>query len=440
MKHEDVEKQLENYKNKIENISIPEKLLDEAIEKGMKQHKESKVSKKKRRYYLPKWTWAAIIILLAGCVWTVYLIDPVFLRGNPSWESAMQNEYYHEINFTEKKEGINFTLHGVMMDEKNIVSFITIETENKVDYASIGKIQLFDQQGKELIFNGSYGPIDDDDGTKKKRFRHTVDAQISSEDTLKNGLRIEMDVHVQEEGVDENVETFSVPIEVEQIKLAKKQQYEVNETIEIDGQKITIEKIVMYPTRAEVHIVLDSTNTKDILDYTNLQLEDGKGKIWGKVSNGVVNMMDEKEPHKDILYLESSYFEVPEQLFMTLSKVQAVNKNEREIIYSMDEGKIIQAPDNGKLIESVFVEDKSLVFAINTPSEEDFPFGMFSHVLDEQGKELELYSSFNSIRNGKGYYGVELKDFDTLKGNIYIPVQYYPTFLEAEKEIKLQIK
>ena len=91
-----------------------------------------------------------------------------------------------------------------------------------------------------------------------------------------------MDVLFQGETI-----SFSLPFELkENVKQGK--TIVLNEEVEIESQKITIKEITIYPLRVAVNIAFDEANSKEILGFEDMRLEDENGEVWGSIRNGSI--------------------------------------------------------------------------------------------------------------------------------------------------------
>ena len=116
----------------------------------------------------------------------------------------------------------------------------------------------------------------------------------------------------------------------------------VNETVSIEGQKITIKQIEISPIKVGVHVHVDPSNTKEIFGFEDLRLIDDKGEIWSSITNGLI--ASGTSEYGKVYYLQSNYFEQPQGLTLTFNKLQAMDKNEAYVVIDTDKGIILEQP------------------------------------------------------------------------------------------------
>ena len=63
-------------------------------------------------------------------------------------------------------------------------------------------------------------------------------------------------------------------------------EYDLNKIVEIDGQRITIKKVKVYPTRIGVDIETAIENSKTLFTFEDLRFENENGDVWAGVTNG----------------------------------------------------------------------------------------------------------------------------------------------------------
>lgn len=93
-----------------------------------------------------------------------------------------------------------------------------------------------------------------------------------------NSIPEVLNLSIEFKGLKYNTFNFSIHIDKNKFK-GLKEVYAVNRTMEIDGQKITFEKVIIYPTRIALYIHYDPLNSKKILGYPDIGIVDEKGDI-----------------------------------------------------------------------------------------------------------------------------------------------------------------
>src|SRR5690606_12970855 len=103
--------------------------------------------------------------------------------------------------------------------------------------------------------------------------------------------------------------------------------YSLEQEVQIDGQKFTVDEIVIHPLRTEVTISLNPANSMKILQFEDMRLEDENSEVWGSILNGLTSTW-ENDGQSTTYLLQSNYFEQPEGLYLRINSVQALSNDE----------------------------------------------------------------------------------------------------------------
>ncbi len=141
---------------------------------------------------------------------------------------------------------------------------------------------------------------------------------------------------------DENETTFEVPFTLTK-PIAQSKHFELNQTVEIDGQKLLVESLKISPLRAEFKVTADPNNTMQILNIMDLKLLDENGEEWGKISNGVSGFGGFREETNSI-FIQSNYFREVEKLTLVIDKVEALPKGEDYIEIDFLKREVLKNP------------------------------------------------------------------------------------------------
>ncbi|MGD6831041.1 DUF4179 domain-containing protein [Sutcliffiella halmapala] len=430
------EEQLNHLKQDYENIPVSLDSLDKAIMAGFNRAKaeERKPTRKKKGFY----SLLAVALLLLGLFSTIR-VSPAFasyISGIPGMEkivelirddkgrmAAVEHQYFQEIGVSDENGSLQVTIDGAISDEMGIVLFYTLESDKKIKEIMIDKVNIKAQNGIPLDEASiSYGkPHYSDEG--KHSFSGTIEYFFEAPLTAKEYV---VDLEVKGE-------QFSLPFTLNEFKAKK--EYPVNQTLELEGEKINIEKVTIYPLRAAVHLKMDPNNKKQILHLDDLRLVDENNEVWGKISNGITQSGD-KDSEQEI-YLQSNYFKEPKELYLVLNNAQAIEKDNATVIVDTEKLEILKQPA-GNNLENVRKENGELVFDLRTKKE--FNYFIFSKVIDAQGKELDLSTTSMSAFYEKGVsrIGMDLPAITSSQNPITIELAFYPQWIKGKEKIKVK--
>lgn len=430
------EEQLNHLKQEFENIPISLDSLDKAIMTGFNRAKteERKHSRKMKGFY----SFLIAALLLIGLFSTIR-VSPAFasyISGIPGMEkivelirddkgrmAAVEHQYYQEIGVSDKNGSMRVTIDGAISDEMGIVLFYTLESDNKIKEITIDEVNIKSHNGIPLdVASISFGtPHNSEEG--EHSFSGAIEYFFEAPLTTKAYVA---DLEVKGK-------KFSLPFKLNEFKVKK--EYPVNQTLELEGEKINVEKVTIYPLRAAVHLKMDPNNKRQILHLDDLRLVDENNEVWGKISNGITGLGD-KDSEQEI-YLQSNYFTEPKELYLVLNNAQAIEKDNATVIVDTEKLEILKQPA-GSNLDNVRKEHGELVFDLRTQKE--FNYSIFSKVIDAQGKELEISSTSMSSFYEKGVrrMGINMPTITSSQNPITIELAFYPQWIKGKDKIKVK--
>lgn len=433
------EKMLGEMKNNLDSIPIPISQLDQAILFGFQNAKHQERNPKKRIWILSSLAAAILLIAFLSVIRVspafAYYISSIpvmekivkFIRHDKGLMSAVENDYAQEINVTKEKNGLKVTIDSAIADENGLVVFYTIESKNKQKTFDMEEVELKSGDGVNFTTNTfSYSNHNSFDEPKKK-------VSNSLEFFFQEPLKTKKFVMNMMVSTDEQIESFKIPFSIEK-PIKTKKSFDLNETVLVEGQKITIKNVTIYPLRVAVHVVMDPTNRKKLFAFEDLRLVDENGESWTKISNGTTASF--LNDHEQILYLQSNYFREAKELYLAFSKIQAVDKDEAYVLVDTNKQQILKQPKGNILsLSDEKMEHNDLVFALNV--KEDFHYHIFNSIRDVNGKDIFVGTSYSSYtEDHKQLMGVTLPDHYT--NPLRLEMSFYPTWIEGDVKIRIQ--
>ncbi|MEH7334658.1 DUF4179 domain-containing protein [Neobacillus drentensis] len=435
------EAKLTEYRNQYDNITISMEKLDGAILAGFQKAKAEKKRKTRRK----KWsfTLAAAAIIFIG-FFTSIRLSPAFadyitvlpgmeklvelIRNDKGKMLAIENDYYEKLGVSQQKDGMKFTIDGVIADENDLVVFYTIHSKENIEDYPIEEPRLFGSDGKELNFGlgGGNGKLHKTSGGENV---YTGNVDFSFEKPLKeNKFKLSIKINSDKD------KSFSLPFELKN-DIQKKKTYILNKTFSIEGQKITFLETDVYPVKVAVHVKMDPHNTKKLLNFDDIRLVDENGETWNKISDGVT--ASKISDDEAILYLQSNYFREPKELYLAINKIQAVEKEEANVIVNTQTKQILKQP-KGDRFSDLVVEGNRILFKMRT--EKEFNYGLFNTAWDHNGNEITIpeTSMASGLKGGKAEFGVTIPGLKNEMSPISLQLEFFPSWIEGN--MKVQIK
>ncbi|MFF2874985.1 DUF4179 domain-containing protein [Gottfriedia sp. NPDC057991] len=432
------ENELKRWKEKYENFELPIDEIDEAIQIGFQKAKETKlVTKPKRKYRI--WSFVAAAILLLGLL-TSIRVSPTFadyltkvpgmekivelIRDDKGLISAVENKYAQEIGISQEKSGIKVTVDSVIADEQGMVIFYTIDANEPQHNLNIKEVNLKPSNGEELPEHSSSVslPVEDELNTYTGRIEYFFDKANEQHD-------FNLDLKIKS---NETLEQFSIPFTIKNLEKTK-QIYELNKTVIIEGQKITIKKVTIYPLRVAVQVEMDPRNSKKILDFSDIKLVDQNGEVWSKITNGTT--AKHISDNERIVYLQSNYFKDPKELYLVINKLQAVDKDKDYILLDTEKQQILQQP-NGNFLTDFKKEGSVLKFTLNTKKE--FHYSIVGSIYDANGKEVQTSSESQEYYDGgRQEIGITISS-KNYTNPLKLKLAFYPEYIQGDAKIRIK--
>ncbi|WP_042357084.1 DUF4179 domain-containing protein [Bacillus rubiinfantis] len=436
------EKEEKELKNLYDNIQVPIELLDKAIFTGLEKAKaEEKQQQTRRRKWLVLSTTVAVILI---GFFTSVRLSPAFahyISAFPGMEKvieliaadkgrmqAVENDYYQKVDVSQEKNGLKFTVDGVIADENGLVLFYTVSSKEKQTRFETGDVQLSSLDGGNLDLSSTLtGGVT---YTDKGENSHSDMYEFYFKTPLK-AKKLELKAFAKGNS---QKEEFTLRFELNK-ELQPKKAYVINKTVEIEGQKILFEKAEVYPLRVAIHLKMDPKNTKKLLNFDDIRLVDEHGETWNKISNGITaNPISADET---IIYLQSNYFREPQELYLVLNKIQAVDKGEAFVVVDTKTQQIQKQP-KGNHLRNLRIEGNELIFDLHT--EKRFSAFPFSTIKDASGREIQSDHGFTREGDQKGIttFGVGIPQLEKQQNQLSLELSYYPIWIKGNEKVKIK--
>lgn len=304
---------------------------------------------------------------------------------SPSLRAMVQNDFIQPVNLTDEDGGASMTIHYLAYDGVQVHLFYTAtyngsdQVEVHPNYALPGGETL-----EGISYSSGMPPA-------KGELGH-MDLQLYRRE-LPSDLKLEVELYPRGGGEntpapsaqDSAAEWFNpdgeareTPVAVLEFDLhfearfiAAKRTYTPNAQVEIDGQTVVLEKVVVYPTGTQV-IFADREGNDAWLKGLELWLEDGRGNEISRRSNGVISSGGAGEFVPDY-WLESAYFEPGEELYLCVSQAHWLEKGGQRVTLDL------ARPERSQT----------------------FPWGRLDRV-ERQGEDVKLIFRLRGVENGLG--------------------------------------
>ncbi|RDI45549.1 DUF4179 domain-containing protein [Falsibacillus pallidus] len=441
----DSEKELLKVKDKYQYLKGPDDKLDQAIRAGINQAKGRRSSLDHMRHWML--SGAAAIILLVLFAGAIHQSDLVagYVRKVPGMEKIVElvhqdkglvdlihHDFVQTINKSDSHGGLTLTVKNIIADDQQLIMYYTFTNENHESFKDlqIKSMKLKDSVGEEIKqYSLEYGPDVVEGDRKKTELQEAIYGLHSPLTDSSYSLNVELEGDKKLENT-----VWKVPIKLDRSKMGANKDIVLNKEVKVQQQSVLVKDITFSPTRVAVQVEYPEENSKQVLNIEDLQLVDEKGEVWSKITNGISASGDGNHV---TYYLESNYFKKPKQLYLVFHKLQALDKDELEVVVNPKDQKILKAPKDGKITAVQYnLSENQLEFKIKG----DFHIGSpFSKYKNDQGefKYLSGNTYMNSYDNDITGYGLTIPQVNPVE-NLTLLLGSYPAYINGDVKIRIK--
>jgi len=445
------EDQLVTYRDKYRDIPVPAH-IDHYIKTGIDQ-----ASKKKKRNFRAVLSTAAIVAVLFLFVVSVR-VSPAFasyagqipgldrlvelIRGDKGLESAVKNDFVQVIGKSDTHDGITFTVDEIIADEAKMIIFYTLEADQDYHYLMLGDLEITDENGENMAAVISYGnPSDENE--QKRTVSDKIEIDFGHDENLPDQIHMNVDVDVGYAPHLSDNTTWDVSFTIDHEKFANhKEVFPINETVSVEGQKITFKEIIVYPTKIAVHVKYDKQNNKELFAFDDLAIVNEDGEEWASI-NGVSGQ--EYVENEEFIFLQSNFFEQPEELYLQFSSIRALDKDQLDVVVDVEQERLLKTPDDQ--IELLEVSkrgsraDLKFIIKRSEKYQDDVFYQTFAHqYYDEAGNEYETLDGFGfrTSDDESEYISYLTVRKPEVSNNVILKISDYQTRIENDVKIKVK--
>ena len=353
--------------NRLEEL---EKLLNEleepvpALEDTLNRAKRRRVRRSRRIGVLV--SVAAVLVLFVGLVNfstpVAYACSKIpiikelaeAVTFSRSLSDAVENEFVQPMNLYKEDGGVSATVEYLIVDQKQVNVFFRLDSEYYASLATDPKVKAADGKSPQPCAYG-LSEWDVENGELRCLTIDFVDEDVPE------SLLISMDIYERENhAAGEPVEVappenasddmfsdgeeprmyvayFEFLLEFDPLFTATGKIFDINQTIEMDGQQITISQMEVYPTHLRVNVE-DSAENTAWLKSLDFYIETDWGMQFDTISNGISATGSEDGKSMVSFRADSSYFYEAENLEIVITGVEWLNKDMEKVYVNLETG------------------------------------------------------------------------------------------------------
>lgn len=293
---------------------------------------------------------------------------------DPSLKAAVAHDYVQLVGDTYTKDGVTVTIEYLIADPMNVSVFYSLSDEQGRELELVP--DLFDAKGNSLAVSATFGEERIEENESEKGLFDTIRSYLgldkvqktlytwrlhaSKEGVIQTQMQLKVEVRnlghwkdaewnavdepeAQESRAPEAMFTLDIPLTIEPQFLKSGRVFPVNQTVDVLGQKLTIDEIAIYPSNTRIIWHTDPENDA-WLTYLPFYLTDEHGNRVDGIRNGISGTGKDRGYGGGTVWLDSAWYDTAEHLTLHLDDAAIVPKDQDTVLLQED-GRLIGLPD-----------------------------------------------------------------------------------------------
>ena len=273
---------------------------------------------------------------------------------SPSLSAAVENEYVQPIGKSQTENGITATIEYVIVDQKQVNIFYTLEGEGYETLSA--EFPVFTPEQKCGVIGGGLGKppgtlqrflLDYDDNDVPEGFTVSfgVTGKAEDETAAQRAVPPSADRSVEDSMLADRpaktpdiLASFTFDLAFDPAFTERAEAIPVGSTFQLDGQTLTVTTAEIYPTHVRINVEGDPDNTVWLKEL-DFYLENENGERFEAVSNGVSASGDPDTPAMKSFRLESPWFADSKHLTLHITGADWLDKGMERIRVDLVNGR-----------------------------------------------------------------------------------------------------
>lgn len=288
---------------------------------------------------------------------------------------AVENGYLQEVGLKQTKGGVTVEITDMVVDHEMLMVFYRFESE---EYESLeANCTMLDQSGQNqlgIIAYESGNNLSNEEIRCVTSEYVTINVSASAElEAMPGQVQFHMEVWDNGSylnqlyagaGGEENyvldrekaaeryyITSFDFQLELDLARMAEAVHYEVNQEIEMDGRRLTVTNIDVYPTYMRVNVEDNTGNTAELKDL-HFYVENGDGeRFYNFLGTSYIIAQASEVPVLISFDTESPYFADSESLKLVVTGGEWLEPGQERTRINLRTGETSGLPENVTLKE-----------------------------------------------------------------------------------------
>lgn len=453
---------MEEYQELMMKLEQPVGSIEGTLERAMRKRKH------RQRILQPVIGMAAAFLLF---VLLVNFSSPVayacsripFLRElaqavtfSKSLTDAVKNEYIQPLNLEQSNGKVSAKIEYLIVDQKQVNVFFRLDSEvyDQLD-VNPGRILT---DGEPLQ---GYGVGVNDYNVKNGELRSMtidfVEQDVPSSMQIRLNIRAIDDskeaesFHITDKEFQETksditafVAQFDFLLEFDPLFTQAAKKYDIEQTVLLEGQKITVTDVEVYPTHMRVNVEDDPENTA-WLKSLHFYVATENGEVFESASSGVIATGAENTRSMVSYRADSSWFYEAKELKVVITGAEWLRKDMEKIYLNLETGETGELPEGVELHSTEERPDGWVVRLIAKKREENYHHMLMGNEFyDAAGNTYDIHSwgFYDEFPEGVDeaiYFIEEIPLVDYHEKEVWLAPAYSHLW-EAEEPIEVTIQ
>ena len=320
----------------------------------------AKRSRARRWFGVPAGTLAgafAAFVLLVNTVPTFALACsriPVLgeLAAAVDWSGslsrAVEHDYVQTIGQSQTKDGVTVTAEYAIVDRRRVELFFTTENEDEAYPYTVMHASLAENGGNVAVF--THGTHEENGALRQVTLDFNAGQQVPDELTL--DLFVQPIQTRNSPGTGNGLEDmtqFTFQLRFDPDKTINGRTYELGQWLEVEGQRILVDRLEVYPTHARLMLRDDPDNDLRLVDL-DFYLEDELGERY-ESEGGISGYSDPDTGFAFDQRVASPWFSKGERLTLYVTAMAWLDEDDCQVTVDLTRGTAQNLPEGVTLEE-----------------------------------------------------------------------------------------
>lgn len=326
---------------------------------------------------------------------------------SPSLSAAVDNEYVQPVGQEQSKNGITAKVEYLIVDQKQLNVFYTLDTDRYGQLDAHGAVTLPDGGDGYSSSSSSYGTPNGDlrqlsvnfvdrdipDGLTLTLKVYEVPSQDSEAPADETFAADEYETSLEDEyfaGLAPDPETlaaFTFNLTFDPWFTAQGETVAVGKTFQLDGQTLTLKQAEIYPTHLRLDFGYDPDNTA-WLTGLDFYVENERGERFDPVTNGITSTGEENSPSVVTYWMDTTYFSDSKELKLYITQARWLEKDREKIRLNLATEEHDPLPDGTELAGIQHFDSGYLLTFREKQYQENHMYSLWNRYQDADGTEL----------------------------------------------------